>query len=124
MKTSPGAGRANPPSVREDNVSALDLLLLEAHQSLAVRALDRQLAGDGKPQVRVSAAKSRLLERNQSDAPRIAASDRQIPVGLRGDVNGSPIRSFSDDAFRSRCGPARGLRSEEHTSELQSRFGI
>jgi hypothetical protein len=43
--------------------------------------LDRKLAGYGKPEVRIAAAESRLLECDQSGALWIAAPDRQIPVG-------------------------------------------
>jgi hypothetical protein len=88
------AGVANPLSLREDDIPALDLVLTEAHQPLAMRALDRKLASDGKPHVRVSAVKSRLLESNQPGARRIAAPDRQIPVGRGSEVIDRQFAAF------------------------------
>src|SRR5262249_48010369 len=46
-----------------------------------MRTVDGKLTGDGKPEVRIAATKSRLLECDQSGALGIAAPDRQIPVG-------------------------------------------
>jgi len=68
-------------SVCEHDAPALDLLLVETHQPLAMRTGDRKFAGDGKPEVRITAAKPRFLKCNQSGARRITASDRQIPLG-------------------------------------------
>ena len=59
-----------------------------------MRAIDRQLAGYGKLQVRFTAAKFRLLECNQSGALWIVAPDRQIPVGRRREVIDRQLGAF------------------------------
>jgi hypothetical protein len=63
-------------SVDEHNTPALDLLPVEAHEPLAMRTIDRKIAGDGKPEARIAAAKSRLLKSNQPRAHRIIAPNR------------------------------------------------
>jgi hypothetical protein len=68
-------------SLREHDVPTLDPLSVETHQPLAMWTDDRKFAGDGKPDVRITAAKPGFLECNESGARRITASDRQIPFG-------------------------------------------
>jgi hypothetical protein len=67
--------------VCEHDAPAIDLLLVETHQPVAMRTGDRKVAGDGKPDVQITAAKPGFLKCNQSGARRITASDRQIPLG-------------------------------------------
>jgi hypothetical protein len=74
-------GPSGVTSLGEHDAPALDLLPVEAHEPLAMWTVDRKLASDGKPEVRIAAAESRLLECDQSGALWIAAPDRQIPVG-------------------------------------------
>jgi hypothetical protein len=74
-------GLQSVTSLGEDDAPTLDLPPVEADQPLAMWTVDRRLAGDGKPDVRIAAAESRLLECDQSGALWVAAPDRQIPVG-------------------------------------------
>jgi hypothetical protein len=96
-------------SLGEHDAPALDLLPVEPHQPLAMWTVDRKIAGYGKPEIRIAAAESRLLECDQSGALWIAAPDRQIPVDRTGEIFDRElwaVRLMHSDSCRGRRAPA------------------
>jgi hypothetical protein len=84
MVSVPRSGRtAAVTSLRQDDLLALDLVRADANQRLAMRAVDRRLAGDAHPEVGIAAGKHSLLKRDKTAACRMSAADRQIPFGRR-----------------------------------------
>jgi hypothetical protein len=77
------AGGATVTSLRQDDLLALDPVRADPNQRLAMRAVDRRLAGDAYPKVGIAAGKHSLLERDKTAACRMSAADRQIPFGRR-----------------------------------------
>src|SRR5712692_7571869 len=82
----PALSRGSSALLCEHDLPALDLRPVEAHQPLAMRTGDRKLTRYGKPEVRMTAAKSRLLKCDQSGAGRIVAPDCQIPLSRRREI--------------------------------------
>jgi len=83
-------------SLREYDVPALDLLAAEAHQLLAMRAVDRKLAGDRKLWVRAKSGETGFLECNQPGAGRISAPHGQIPFGCVAEIVDRGVRDLID----------------------------
>lgn len=86
MSIRPGCGVATSISLDEDDLPALDLLPLEAHQHLAVWTIDRKFPSDDKLNVARVATRPRLLKGNKTTTRRAGAPDRQIPLGCGREV--------------------------------------
>jgi hypothetical protein len=86
-------------SLRQDDLPVLDLVRADANQCLAVRAIDRRFSVDLQAKVGGAAGKFRLLERYETAACRVRASNRQIPFGRRRRIVIVECERFADGAF-------------------------
>ena len=108
MRTSESEHQAKAAvgSLRQDHLTVLDLLRVDADQGLAVGTVDGRLARDLQSEVRMAAGEQRLLERDETAAGRVRTANRQIPFGRRRDVVMRGRGSFSDGTLRLPSRPA------------------
>jgi hypothetical protein len=95
-------------SLRQDDLPMLDLVRADANQRLAVGAIDGRFSIDPQAKVRGAAGKFCLLERDQTAACRVRASNRQIPFGRRRRIVIVECDRFADGAFPELPAPSAG----------------
>jgi hypothetical protein len=98
----------NVLSLRQHDLPVLDLVRADANQCLAVGAIDRRFSVDLQAKVGGATRKFRLLERYQTAACRVRASNRQVPFGRRRRIVIVECDRFADGAFLEPAGGSAG----------------